>query len=135
MSQLTFRLMPGQDLKTEIERVAKEKEIRAGVLLSIVGGLADVVLRMAGSMPEQPILRKWAGPFEIVAGTGTISNEGCHIHVALSDREGDVIGGHLKDGCIVHLTAEIVIGIFEDTTYRRMFDKQTGFKELVARTE
>jgi predicted DNA-binding protein with PD1-like motif len=130
MKQITVRLRPGQYLKEEIEKLAAEKNIGAGVLLSIVGGLESAVLRMAGAEPDNQPVKKWNEPFEIVSGTGTISKDGCHIHVALSDKEGNVIGGHLKDGCIVNSTAEIVIGVFEGVEYRRVFDGETGFKEL-----
>lgn len=130
MKQLTFRLKPGQFLKEEIERKTKENNIEAGVLLSIVGGLENAILRMAGSDPDNQIIKKWNEAFEIVSGTGTISNDGCHIHVSLSDQNGNVIGGHLKDGCKVKYTAEIIIGIFDDISYKRNYDKVTGFKEL-----
>ena len=128
MKQITFRLKPGQLLKEEIEMRAKD--IKAGILLSIVGGLESAILRMAGSEPNNQIVKEWNGPFEIVSGTGTVSKEGCHIHVSLSDQVGNVIGGHLKDGCKVKYTAEIVIGIFDDIFYKRAYDKDTGFKEL-----
>ncbi len=130
MKQITFRLKPGQLLKEEIEKTVRDKEVKAGVLLSIVGGLENAVLRMAGSEPGNQAVRKWEGPFEIISGTGTISKNGCHIHLALSDRQGDVIGGHLKDGCVVKYTAEIVLGVFEDITYKRVLNEETGFEEL-----
>jgi predicted DNA-binding protein with PD1-like motif len=132
MDQLTFRLKPGQLLKEEIERAIKEKKISAGVMLSIVGSLENAVLRMAGSRPGNQTIKNWDGPFEIVSATGTLSRDGCHIHVSLSDKEGRVIGGHLKDGSMVATTAEIVIGIFKGVIYQRVLDKNTGFKELEA---
>jgi len=130
MRQLTFRLKTGQFLKEEIEERVKAAGIRAGVLLSIVGGLQNAVLRMAGSTSKDQIVKKWDKDFEIVSGTGTISRDGCHIHVSLSDLDGNVIGGHLKDGCAVRFTAEIVIGVFDDVSYVRVHDDETGFKEL-----
>jgi hypothetical protein len=130
MKQLTFRLKTGQLLKEEIEKRAKDAGIKGGVLLSLVGGLKNAVLRMAGSTPENPIINKWDKDFEIVSGTGTISDEGCHIHVSLSDKEGNVVGGHLKDGCAVRYTAEVVIGIFDNIVYKRVHDDDTGFEEL-----
>ena len=128
MKQLTFRLKPGEFLKENIE--ARTKDIKAGVLLSIVGGLENAVLRMAGSTPDNPIIKEWNEKFEIVSGTGTISNEGCHIHISLADQKGDVVGGHLKNGCKVMFTTEVVIGIFDDVSYKRTHDNETGFKEL-----
>ena len=130
MHQITFRLKPGQDLRQEIEKIAHDKNIEAGVLLSVVGGLESAKLRMAGSGPRDQVVKEWQGPLEIVSGTGTVSKNGCHIHVSLSDKEGSVIGGHLKDGCIVKSTAEIVLLVFEDISYKRTLDEKTGFNEL-----
>jgi predicted DNA-binding protein with PD1-like motif len=130
MKQITFRLKPGQFLKEEIEKTAQEKNISAGVLLSVVGGLKLAVLRMAGAKPDDQPIKKWDGPLEIVSGTGTVSKEGSHLHISISDQTGNVFGGHLKDGCEVHPTAEVVIGIFDDVSYNRVLDENTGFKEL-----
>lgn len=51
MKHLTFRLKSGQFLKEEIE--ARAKDIKAGVLLSIVGALENANLRMAGATADQ----------------------------------------------------------------------------------
>lgn len=128
MKQITFRLKQGQFLKEEIE--AKVRDVKAGVLLSIVGGLENAKLRMAASTPDNQIIKEWDEPFEIVSGTGTIADGKIHFHVSLSAKDGKVIGGHLKNGCKVRLTAEVVIGVFEDTVYTRILDTETGFKEL-----
>lgn len=37
---------------------------------------------------------------------------------------------HVKEGCIVHTTAEIVIGEIQNKIFVRELDKDTGFKEL-----
>ena len=130
MKQLTFRLKPGQFLKEEIKKIVEKNNIKAGILLSIVGSLKKAVLRMAGSEANNQIIKEWNELFEIVSGTGTVSKEGCHIHISLSDKNGNVIGGHLKDGCVINSTAEIIIGILDDVSYKRVYDKDTGFKEL-----
>jgi predicted DNA-binding protein with PD1-like motif len=130
MEHITFRLRQGQYLKEEIEKTVREKNIKAGVLLSVVGGLLNATLRMSGSTPGNQNIKEWEGPFEIVSGTGTLSEDGCHIHISLARNDGMVIGGHLKDGCAVYSTAEIVLGVFEDTAYKRTLDAETGFKEL-----
>ncbi len=131
MKQITFRLKPGELLKERIEQVAVESNILAGCLLSIVGGLDVTFLRMADAVPDKQEVREWREPMEIVSGTGTISNEGCHIHVSVSDTQGRVFGGHLKDGCVVKFTAEITLLVFDDVKFTRVFDEATGFKELV----
>jgi hypothetical protein len=85
---------------------------------------------MPGAKPENQIVKEWEGPLEIVSGTGTLSQDDCHIHIAVSDKKGLVLDGHLKDGCIVKTTVEVVLGIFDDVTYKRVLDKNTGFEEL-----
>ena len=130
MKQITFRIKPGELLKEEIVKAAQKHNIGAGALLSIVGGLENAVLRMAGATPDKQDVKDFNGPFEIVSGTGTISRDGCHVHMSVSDQEGKVIGGRLKDGCRVQPTAEIVVGVFEDVSYKRVHDQETGFKEL-----
>lgn len=131
MEQVTVRLKPGQLLKEEIEGLVRDRGIKAGVLLSIVGGLDRAVLRMAGATADSQPERTWEEPLEIVSGTGTVSSDGCHIHASVSDARGTVFGGHLRDGCRVKFTAEVVIGIFSDVNYQRRPDSATGFKELV----
>lgn len=54
----------------------------------------------------------------------------CHIHVSVSDRNGHCFGGHLKEGCAVFCTIELVIGILEEVVYHRTMDAETGFEEL-----
>lgn len=128
MKHLSFRLKPGQFLKEEIE--GRTRHVKAGVLLSAVGSLENVSLRMAGTSTDHETILNLTGPFEIVSGTGTISPDGCHIHISVSNSEGNVIGGHLKDECKIATTAEIAIGIFDNACYKRIYDENTGFREL-----
>jgi predicted DNA-binding protein with PD1-like motif len=74
------------------------------------------------------------GPFEILSLTGTISNDGVHLHCSLSDESGQVWGGHLCKGSLIHTTAEIVLGLLEDHRLSREFDPKTGYPELVVRS-
>lgn len=67
---------------------------------------------------------------EIVSLVGTLTAGG-HLHVALSDAQGQVIGGHVMGDMIVFTTAEIVVGDCTDLTFSRPFDSHTGFPELV----
>jgi predicted DNA-binding protein with PD1-like motif len=51
--------------------------------------------------------------------------------MSISDKEGTVLGGHVKSGSLVGITAEIVIGELESTLFSRKLDSDTGFEELV----
>lgn len=121
-----FRLTEGKDLKNEIESYVINNKI-SGVVLSAVGSFSKLRIRLAGA---KKILEK-EGDFEIVSITGTLSEDGVHIHISVSDEQGTTIGGHLKDGCIINTTAEIVLNIFDDVHFKREFDKETGYEELL----
>ncbi len=121
-----FRLTKGMDLKKEIEKYAVENHI-SGIILCSVGCLSKLVIRLADG---ESILKK-EEPFEIVSITGTLSPDGVHIHISVSDSNGNTIGGHLKDGCIINTTAEVCLQIFDDIQFSRKYDPSTGYNELV----
>ena len=121
------RLTPGVDLKAELARLTEALALRAGCILSCVGSLSHARLRMPGD-PE--VVVSWAEPMEIVSLTGTLGPDGLHVHIGLSRRDGSCIGGHLVDGCLVHTTAELVIGELSDAEFHRSLDPTTGYKEL-----
>ena len=121
-----FRLTKGMDLKEEIEKYSINNSI-SGVLISSVGCLNKLVIRLADG---KSILKK-DGNFEIVSITGTLSPNGVHIHISVSDEFGNTIGGHLKNGCIVNTTAEICLIVFDNIKFGRKFDETTGYDELV----
>ena len=45
---------------------------------------------------------------------GTFSPDGAHLHIAIADSSGAVIGGHLCPGSLVRTTAELVVGLQPD---------------------
>lgn len=128
----TFRLKAGSKLRSGIQQYAKEKEISAGTILSIVGGTSLTNLRMPGAKPDKQDIKKFEGEFEIVSVQGTLSKKDCHIHISLGDKEGKVFGGHLKEA-EVRVTAEVTILELTDRKFLRKLDKETGFEELVVK--
>ncbi|MDP3728706.1 MAG: DNA-binding protein [bacterium] len=126
MQSFALRLHPNQDLKQELIHFTKENNIKAGAILTCVGSLKKAIIRTAN---EKRILSLEQN-FEIVSLIGTLSLDGVHIHISLATEEGHVIGGHLKEGCIIKTTAEIVIISFEKFSFSREFDTHTGYKEL-----
>jgi len=127
MKSYVFRLHPGQDLRIEIDKFVKKYNIKAGIILTCVGNLTKVVIRMAGAK----VIKTYEGSFEIVSLVGTVEKGNGHLHIAISDIEGNTFGGHLKNGSIVGVTAEVVIGELENLSFKRVFDKTTGYDELV----
>ena len=124
----TFRLKPAQDLFDSIEAFVVAKKIEAGCVLSSVGSLTHATLRLA----NRNFYNEYEGHFEIVSMTGTVSTNGSHIHVSISDGDGVTIGGHLVSGCKIYTTAEIVIAEFDDVIYKReLLENDSGYEELV----
>ena len=128
MKTYTFRLKPGQDLFDSIESFVADKKIEAGCVLSSVGSLTHGTLRLA----NRSIYNEYEGHFEIVSITGTVSKNGSHLHVAISDGDGVTFGGHLVPGCKIYTTAEIVLAVFDDVVYKRkLLENDSGYEELV----
>lgn len=126
MKEHAFRLTRGNDLKLSIEKYCEDNKIQAGVILSCVGCLSEANIRNASGVKCIKIDKD----IEIVSITGTVSQNGCHIHISVSDEELKTYGGHLKDGCIVNTTAEIVIIELSNYKFDRTMDENTGYKEL-----
>jgi predicted DNA-binding protein with PD1-like motif len=128
MLTYTFRLKPGQDLFDEVERFVAEKRIEAGCVLCAVGSLTHATLRLA----NREFHTEYDGHFEIVSLTGTVSTNGSHLHISISDGDGRTIGGHLVPGCKIYTTAEMALAVFEDLVYKReLLENDSGYAELV----
>lgn len=124
-----IRLTKGKDLKQEIIKYSKDNNIVAGVVVSAVGCVDRVGIRLAGAKSTLTENKD----YEIVSMTGTISENGVHLHISLSDNSGNTIGGHLMDGNIINTTCELVILELEGYHFTREFDNSTGYDELVIR--
>lgn len=128
MKTIAKRLTDGQDLLIEIRKLLDEHDVEAGIILSAVGSLRKSNIRV-------PVINggvKYISPenLEIDSLHGTVSKNGCHLHISVSDIDGKAWGGHLKEGCTIRTTCELVIGVLEDTSFKRAMDKDTGFEEL-----
>ena len=121
-----FRLKPGEDLKQGIQKMVTERQIKSGWISTCVGSLTEYNIRFA----NQPKASSDSGHFEIVSLTGTVSVNGIHIHLSVSDSAGKTIGGHLMDGCKIYTTAEIVILSSDNLEFKRAKDGTTPWEEL-----
>ena len=82
-------------------------------------------------MADERVVKTFESTFEIVSLVGTLEAGNGHLHISISDAEGKVLGGHLKMGSLIGMTAEIVIAELEGTSFKRVLDEETGFEELV----
>lgn len=131
MKEYAVRLKKGADLKKSIEDISKENNFNTVVVLSGVGSVSQIKIRLAKALSNVQNFIEVNEDFEIVSLTGTVSCGKAHLHIALSDEIGDVIGGHLCEGTIINTTCELVLGILEEYESKREFDEESGFNEIV----
>jgi len=126
MKVVPLRLTPGADLRLALEAWMGAQQEQAGCVLSAVGSLSVAQLRLAGATQAKAI----HGELEILSLSGTLSPDGAHLHIAIADSKGAVIGGHLCAGSLVRTTAELVIGLLPEFQFRRELYPATGYAEL-----
>lgn len=130
MRMVATRLREGQDLKTSVEKLVAALHISAATIISGVGSLDSATLRMAGNDKEGMKVRELKGPFEVVSLTGNLGRGRTHLHLSVADKTGKVTGGHVKEGCIIQTTLELVLAVEDKLTFTEETDPQTGFGEL-----
>jgi len=133
-----LRLEDGETVHEEIERFAREQGITAAALI-IIGGAAGESRLVVGpergdARPVTPAMHI-LGDVHEVAGTGTLfpDDEGApvvHLHMACG-RGDNTVTGCIRAGIKVWQIMEIVLFELTDTTGRRVFHPDLGFKLLV----
>lgn len=131
MRVLPLRLKAGCDLRRALEEAALQEGLTSAFVVSGIGSLKDATLRLAGAESETQLL----GLFEIVALSGTISEDGAHLHMAVADAAGRVSGGHVCYGNEVRTTAEVLLASLPGWRLRRELDAATGYRELTVHRE
>lgn len=127
-----FRIKPGQELLTEINRYCAEHNISSGVIIGIIGSLKNATLNYLMELPGKYKGVDYEGPLEIVCAQGSVALKDnspiIHIHIQLSQQD-FCRGGHLFTATVFS-TAEVTLGEL-DYQLRRQFDSYTGLNELV----
>jgi predicted DNA-binding protein with PD1-like motif len=129
MPLLPLRLPPGADLRRALEQAAAAQTAGSAFVVSGIGSLVDARLRFANEPADSTV----AGPLEVIGLSGTLSPSGAHLHMAVSDATGRVVGGHVGYGNVVRTTAEVLLAPLDDWLLTREPDATTGFLELVVR--
>jgi hypothetical protein len=121
-----LRLKPGEPVKESIEAFIKKHQKKAGWVAACAGSLTQYHIRFA----NQPKGTMRNGHFEIVSLSGTVSVNGSHLHIVVSDSTGQTVGGHLLDGNMVYTTAEIIVQSNTALVFTREKDGTTPWEEL-----
>ncbi len=105
MHPLPLKLGPGSDLRRSLEQLAIEQNA-SGFVLGVVGNLSQAAFQCPGR--AEPTLLQ--GDLEIITLNGTLSPQGVHLHLSLSDGDCQVWGGHLEPGTLVLKGADLLVG-------------------------
>lgn len=124
---IAVRLTQGDDLKQQIAQLVRMHGIHAGSIASCVGSLSQLNIRLADSVSTLKML----APFEILALSGTLTHDHCHLHITVADDQGHAWGGHLLEGNLINTTAELMIHHYPQHRFTRQFDPNTGYSELL----
>lgn len=103
-----LKLGPGSDLRLSLEQLAIAHNAH-GFVLGVVGNLSRAVFQCPG--PPGPTVLE--GDLEIITLNGTVSPEGVHLHLSLSDGACQVWGGHLEHGTLVLKGADLLVGFLD----------------------
>mmetsp|Transcript_28089 Transcript_28089/g.40016 ORF Transcript_28089/g.40016 Transcript_28089/m.40016 type:complete len:219 (-) Transcript_28089:2-658(-) len=155
----SLRLVPGADLKLTLLRFVREKKWKAVCIVTCVGSLRAVNIRLAGyrkgdvvNNGESQFWYDDSQNFEIVSLVGTLESSTIskveednklqknsdidfpdvygHIHISIADSKGLVRGGHLMSGCIVYTTAEVMLMETDTMQFSRRPCNMSGYDEL-----
>ncbi|WP_034460976.1 PPC domain-containing DNA-binding protein [Buttiauxella noackiae] len=121
-----LRLIPQQELLSALRDFIRLHGLHAAWISGCVGSLSEVAFRYAGR-EETTLL---SGKFEVVSLIGTLEEGGEHLHLSVADKNGQMTGGHVMDGCLVRTTLELVIGELNDLSFNRQPCALSGYDEL-----
>ncbi|MGB4984473.1 MAG: PPC domain-containing DNA-binding protein [Erysipelotrichaceae bacterium] len=127
MNEYAMRLTKGDDLYLKLKELQSTNNISAGCIISSVGCLDKLCVRCA----DGKTIKEMVDNFEILSLNGTLSLDGIHVHICVSDRNLVCFGGHLVPGCLVNTTCELVVVDLGSCSFNRQFDSSTGYDELI----
>jgi len=105
MRPLPLKLGPGSDLRRSLEQLAVQQNA-SGFVLGVVGNLSRAAFQCPGRTGPTVL----QGDLEIITLQGTVSPQGVHLHLSLSDGDCQVWGGHLEHGTLVLNGADLLVG-------------------------
>jgi len=122
------RLFEDEDLLEAISDAAKQTGTKAGFFV-LIGTLKKAKLGFYQDGKYEPI--HIDEPVEIVSCMGNISLKDekelvVHAHLSVSNRKGEVLGGHLLPGCVVAATAELTLLESTGVKLQRKLDEKTN---------
>jgi len=113
------------DLLAGLEKMAKQENIKNGVILSALGSVRGYQIHQVSNrtMPSQDTYEKNPTlPADIVSMNGYVINGRIHAHISLATPD-RTMAGHLEPGTEVFTFAVVTIGVMNDTDLSKVDDK------------
>ena len=143
---IAVRLKPGTDVLVGLREACERNGIKNGVIVSGLGSLATVSICNPTEMPDTKAGYGYGSPqilhepWELLGISGVICHDengeiNLHVHINISDPEGNAYGGHLAEGTTVLITVDTVIAELDGIEMERKYDDSLGFAILNPRTK
>lgn len=115
---IVSRFEKGEDLLQGLKQVVTEFEVKAG-MFTLIGAVDRAKVGFYHPQKRAYTIKTWeptpssSPALEILACIGNIAEKDgeaiVHGHITLMGEEGEIIGGHLYEGCRVNPTAELTL--------------------------
>ncbi len=129
---LTVVLDKGEPVVASLVSACKEQGVRAGSLTGL-GAVNSAEIAYYDLSKKEYLNKHFEGDREVVSLVGNVAvvddEPFLHVHIALGDREMQIVGGHLVEATVA-VTLEVSIQIIPDTTSERTLDDSIGLKLL-----
>ncbi len=118
------RLDRGEEILTEIEKIAKAESIKLAKV-SAIGAVNDFTVGVYDVDKKEYKANSFTGDFELLSLLGNINTMNgehyCHLHMSAGNEKGEVFGGHLNRA-VISVTCEMFIDIIDGTVDREHDD-------------
>jgi len=119
---VSLRIDPGECLQATLEKVVAEEGANA-LVLTAIGSVAKLVVAIPKLSPDREnvevITKELEGTFELTSLIGGVGpayahkNAQSHLHIAVFDHDGSVVGGGLRPGTTPWLPIQIQLLLHE----------------------
>lgn len=120
----------GEDLFESLTTLVKEYSVKSGHF-QVMGAVARAKVGIFENGEYTWVEHE--GALELSSSVGNVSTKDgepfVHCHAVFTDHHGNVVAGHVAEGCIVNPTAEIHLTVHDGETTRAM-DESVGFATL-----
>lgn len=124
---VVMRIDKGEEILAQLKVMALKENIRLASVRAL-GAVNDFTVGVFKTGEKKYYANHFAGDFEIVSLTGTISTMNgeyyAHLHMSAGDENGHVFGGHLNEAK-VSATCEMVVNVIAGEV-DRAFSEEVG---------